>query len=112
MRCTCTPTTTCPACLAWEEPMLVEAPAPVLDSGAVCTMHPRWRTITLPLLPRHMMRYRRRYGVKQEELAQLLGCTVRTIRNIEQRRTKRPQRRILDTLSMVLGVTIAAATHH
>ena len=103
--CTCAPSYQCPACIAWGE-------KPPPRATARAPLHPRWTTVHVHLLSRHLMHYRRQHGLTQRQVAAQVGCSVRAIRDIEHRRTLQPKRWMLHALSTVLGVTIADTTHH
>src|SRR5581483_9933320 len=56
---------------------------------------------------------RRAAGFSQRQLAELAGVSVAAIRDLEQRRTRRPQRRFVDALVAALALTgDAAAAFH
>ena len=93
----------CPACRAWGEKPYRAPKAP---------LHPRYQTIALAQLWRHLLHYRRQHGLSQQQVAAQVGCTVRTIRDIEKRRTKQPKIWLRQALGTVLGVEIVPTTHH
>lgn len=100
LPCTCAPQYQCPACLAWGE------------RPARTPLHRRYGTIALSKLAHHLRGYRQKNALSQPQMAALVGCSPRAIKNLEARRTQRPKRWMVDALSAVLGVQIVDETKH
>lgn len=61
----------------------------------------------MPNYDSHPLRLlRRRYGLEMKELARLAGVSRATVSQIEEGRTKRPNRRVVEVLAGLSGVSV------